>query len=220
MSPFENNATLGRESYFLEEEVSKILDEQLKRCKRGTTRNSYNRELNYAIISFAFITGARASEICSVTVTQAKKAMTTGEIKIIGKGGMNTKDRTKRRKFTRNLTVPTQLQNVIAHFLSLREGHETKKSNDMLFIGYNGNPLTRFTLWSRFQTACRQAGVEEKKLHSTRHSAGMMGYGKTKDIMATKELLGHRTLSSTMVYVRATDDSVRQLSSQLGNILG
>lgn len=215
MNGFDSDHSIDRENYFSQNEVAQILGEQLKRTGRGTTRPSYGHELNYALMSFAFITGARASEICSVTVGQLQKAMKTGELKIIGKGAMNTKNKNKIKKFSRNLIVPNDLRNILMNFVNLRNQYVSEKSGDFLFIGHKGNPITRYTLYHKFKTCCRQAGVEEKKLHSTRHTAGMLGYAHTKDVLAVKKLLGHKSISSTMVYVKASDESVKALSDQL-----
>jgi integrase len=217
MSPYEANGSIDSESYFKADEMAALLKEQIRRCKRGTKRPSYNHELNYAVMSFAFQTGARASEICTVTLPQAVKSLSTGQIRIVGKGGMSSRDRVKRRRYTRNLIISPQLQTILANYIRERETHENDKSTSMLFIGHAGNPINRYTLWHRFQTCCRQAGIEERKLHSTRHTAGMLGYGATKDVIATKALLGHRNIASTMVYVVATDDSLTNLANQIGN---
>ena len=46
--------------------------------------------------------------------------------------------------------------------------------------------------------------------HSLRHSFAMRVYRTTRDLLLTKEALGHRSVASTMVYARADESRLRR----------
>lgn len=58
--------------------------------------------------------------------------------------------------------------------------------------------------WTRKRVAFRTQNQRIKRihLHSFRHWFGTMLYHNTKDIMLVKEKLGHRSITSTQIYVQ------------------
>jgi len=53
------------------------------------------------------------------------------------------------------------------------------------------------------------------KFHALRHTFAMRLYGKTHDLLLTKQKLGHRSISSTLVYAEALDELPRDLLVRL-----
>jgi integrase/recombinase XerD len=68
----------------------------------------------------------------------------------------------------------------------------------------NGESLKRMLrdAWERIRLEVFGHGYGAVTLHSLRASFAVALYQSTKDILLVQELLGHRALSSTMVYVR------------------
>lgn len=60
--------------------------------------------------------------------------------------------------------------------------------------------------WKR---ALAEAGIADFRFHDTRHTAGSRT-ARAAGIAVTKELLGHQDIASTMRYVHATRDDVRE----------
>ncbi len=67
--------------------------------------------------------------------------------------------------------------------------------------------------WKWSSLHLRSRGEEEKRTHATRHTCGMKLYEKTKDILTTSSILGHKDVRTTQIYVKATEDAKRKAVS-------
>lgn len=84
---------------------------------------------------------------------------------------------------------------------------------DRLWFREMKNGALRSIKWRGFQHASRtaldNAGIADAKpVHDLRHHAGTTLVRKTGNLAATKALLGHDNIQSTMRYVHADDDDV------------
>jgi len=199
---------LTKQDFFTSSEVDLLSETAYKKINLGKSRYSFEKHTNYALLLLLLKTGLRISEATSLTLPQAKRGVKDGELVMVGKGGMNTKNKTKIRRFTRTVYFNSELRSIISIYLENRRQADSKAKT--LFIGRDGQPLNKFTAWHRFKTMCRQAGVEEKRTHATRHTCGMNLYEKTKDILTTSSILGHKDVRTTQVYVKATKAAKRK----------
>jgi len=111
----------------------------------------------------------------------------------------------------KKISNPTQEQKSKAIKRALKRPYEiSEQKHNFLFISRTGEPLTQQKVWARFQTICRQSGVQPRKTHATRHTTGMNLYAKTKDILTTSSILGHKSVTTTQVYVKATEEAKRK----------
>jgi len=53
-----------------------------------------------------------------------------------------------------------------------------------------------------FQLACKKAGIENRKLHSLRHSFAVRTYLKTRDIYRVAKSLGHSSVTTSEIYTK------------------
>jgi integrase/recombinase XerD len=209
-----NKTELTTDDLFTAEEQEAMLSTALKKAKLGRTRYSFGRHTNLMITHLLLRTGLRATELCSVTISQAKKGVAKGEFSLIGKGALHTNDPIKKKKATRQVVIPTELQAMIASYLEKRE--QQYSTSNALFIGRNGQPFTRFSLWHRVKTIQKQSGIEDtKRTHSFRHTYGQKCYELSKDILTTSALMGHKSTITTQIYVKATDKAKRNLVEML-----
>lgn len=79
-----------------------------------------------------------------------------------------------------------------------------------LFTASNGRRISRRHAQRRFSMWVQRAGISRQvSCHSLRHSMAMSLYHRTRDILLVKEALGHRSITSTLVYARADESRLR-----------
>ena len=62
------------------------------------------------------------------------------------------------------------------------------------------------TVSKDFKSIVRKAGVGTARLHDLRHSAATYMLASGMPIQVVKEILGHASLTTTMIYVDVMDD--------------
>lgn len=97
--------------------------------------------------------------------------------------------------------------------------------NPYLFIthqkGITKNPLSRMFFWDMFRSVLKDCGLENKGItpHCLRHTAAVVNLQRGGSVEATKKLLRHAEIESTLVYVRhlerLKDDSERQIEAYI-----
>lgn len=77
-------------------------------------------------------------------------------------------------------------------------------------------PISRWTLGRDFKEACLAAGVSPSKahFHSVKHSLGYALVAANVNLAVIKQALGHRSISSTIIYSVPSEEQVGQLVSQ------
>jgi len=196
------------DDYYSEDECQDILEASRKRVKFGYSRYSFKNHTTYVLLALLFKTGLRISEALSLTTSQIEKGLKNGQFKMVGKGGMNSNDKKKRDKYTRIVTLNTELQDLLSAYLKERET-KLDSNNKVLFFTRTGNPINRTDAYKRVKALCDSNGLEFKGVHATRHSLGMKVYKKTKDIVVVQKILGHYDVRTTQVYVKASSNDVR-----------
>ena len=79
-----------------------------------------------------------------------------------------------------------------------------------LFCAQGGGRLSARHVQRRFEHWLEVAGIPPRySPHSLRHTFATRLYERTGDILVVKEALGHKSITSTMVYARASRDRVR-----------
>lgn len=73
-----------------------------------------------------------------------------------------------------------------------------------LFVSRQGNPIHRSTLHLLMRRYGKLAGIPEHKrhFHVLKHSRAMHLLEQTRDIVGTKDWLGHKNIQNTMKYVQ------------------
>ena len=83
--------------------------------------------------------------------------------------------------------------------------------SNLLFAARNGCSLTSRHVERRFAEWLQKAGITKPASpHWLRHSFATDLYRRTGDILLVKEALGHRSISSTLVYARGDQDRLRK----------
>lgn len=85
----------------------------------------------------------------------------------------------------------------------VRSSYNNAKREDWLFPGRNGSGISQESVRKVFSNALARTGLEKEgfNLHSLRHAFGLHLYEEGTDLMSIKEAMGHKTLSSTTIYL-------------------
>ena len=145
-------------------------------------------------------TGIRVSELRYFTV----EALREGEITVTCKSK------------TRTILVPGKLKKRLLGYAkrqSIRTG--------AIFVGRNGKPLDRSSIWRKMKQLCRAAGVPESKVfpHNLRKLFARTFYGIEKDIAKLADILGHSSINTTRIYIMTTGEEHRRKIERLGLIV-
>jgi site-specific recombinase XerD len=180
------------------------VDALLEACDRST----WSGERDYVLLSLAYNTGARVSELVGLTVDDIDLAGTVS-VRILGKGR-------KRRQ------VP--LWKSTAVLLRRWIGRLQRDGGDPVFPNRWGKPLTRSGVDKRLRALVRIASTTLPSLvgrrvsaHTMRHSTAMHMLQAGVDVTSLALWLGHASPTTTHGYVEADLSMKEKALSKLGS---
>jgi integrase/recombinase XerD len=152
------------------------------------------------MIEMAYDCGLRASEICSLKISDIDE---TGGIMYVKGKGMQV----------RIVPYVGALRQVVGRYLAesrprLLEcgsvgSRGGEKSADVLFLSSRGRPMLRSELWRVLQRRGMAAGIQRDRLHphALRHSFATHLQRRGMDLRTLQELLGHSSIATTEKYI-------------------
>ena len=145
-------------------------------------------------------TGIRVSELKYFTAETVKN----GQIEIRCKGKIRT------------ILIPGKLQKRLLDYAKkngIRSG--------ALFLGRDGQPLSRSCIWGRMKRLCAAARVQACKVfpHNLRKLFARAFYAIEKDIAKLADVLGHSSVNTTRIYIMTTGLEHRRQLERLGLVV-
>ena len=167
-------------------EMEKLLDQ----ANLGTRTGIRDR----AVLEVLYSTGARLSELCSLTIYDADLQ---GRMLRINKG-KGQKDR----------VVPLGRHAVrfLREYITKIRPHFTRRNRKsrVLFVNQLGRPLSRQMVQIMVRTNAKKAGIKKKvSPHTLRHTFAGQLVKNGADVLAVQKMLGHEQLKTTQGYIRA-----------------
>jgi len=160
--------------------------------------NATNNLKHRLMLMTTYSAGLRASEVLSLKVENidSKRML----IKVTGKGG--------KQRYT--LLAETLLP-------ELREYYRTYRPEILLFPSHRkGKPLAYETIRSIYDKARKKAGVKRGSgLHTLRHSFATHLLEEGYDIRKIQVLMGHTRLTTTMIYLHVSRETLAKIPSPL-----
>lgn len=160
---------------------------------------------NHSMILLAFKHGLRASEVC---------ALKTSDVDL--KNGSITIRRLKGSlKSTQDL-LDLSGQPLVSEKRVLKSWLEERATygdkSEFLFLSQKGGKLDRSAFYRVFQQIAERAGLPAGKQHPhcLKHSLGFFLVEQGVSLPAIQQTLGHRSLASTGVYLKVTDDKANK----------
>ncbi len=169
--------------------------------------NAIDNPKHKAEIALLYSSGIRVSELCRLHCGDIH--MSTENIYI---------SRSKNRSDRYAILSQNALHNLIDY---IHQSYRTARREDWLFPGQReGEHISSESVRQIFRRHLESIGLSDKgyRLHSLRHAFGLHLYNKGVDLVTIKEALGHKSLSSTMVYVTLGIGNGRTVKSPYDDI--
>lgn len=91
-----------------------------------------------------------------------------------------------------------------------------RDGKEYVFLTMSRRPYTRRTVQAVFTRAFRESGIQKRaSCHTLRHSFATTLLSNGIDIRAIKDLLGHQSVKTTMIYLHVTEKTTRKIKSPL-----
>jgi len=150
------------------------------------------------MISMLFGSGLRVGEIVRIRIRDLDFPSLT--LRIVN--AKQNKDR---------ITVFSE--SLAAELKSLVQNREGK---EFLFLTQSGKPYTKRTVQAVFARAYAGSGIQKHaSCHTLRHSFATTLLSNGIDVRAIKDLLGHKSIKTTMIYLHVTERTAARIRSPL-----
>jgi len=114
---------------------------------------------------------------------------------------------TTKTKKGRELYVPQPLRDILLNYLWERT--KAKIDSPFLFYGPQGGPLTRSALEKAVTSMGKRVLDRRLYPHALRHTFGTL-LARSAPIRVVQEALGHKSLSSTMIYTHVSRPDIQK----------
>ena len=188
---------------------------------RGSVRRSDWAERDRALVFTALLTGLRADELIKANVGDIRITNDGAVIAVHGKGNKD-----------RHIPVGPELVNVLTDYLESRQhrfpsvkrrgqtaGPTAWPATAPLFVGSNGERITRGTLQYRVLRAFRKAGLNSQRargvlVHGLRHTFATELANENISVYTLMKLLSHESMVTSQRYVDGAATETRAAAAQ------
>ncbi|MBC7656994.1 MAG: site-specific tyrosine recombinase XerD [Frankiaceae bacterium] len=157
-----------------------------------------------AMVELMYAAGLRVSEL--VNLPSVAVNLRQGVLRVMGKGSKE-----------RLVPMGEEAQHWLEKYLGeARPALAGKRSIVPLFLGHNGEALSRQQFWNTIKKLAIAAGIESKRVspHGLRHSFATHLLNHGADLRALQMLLGHASLSTTQIYTFVAREGLKRLHKQ------
>ena len=175
----------------------------LRRVREKARGGRLIDKIDYALVTFGWATGCRASEIASVSLSG------TAANRIDLKSGLVT---ITDAKWDSKGTIPLDASSLRVIRRYVREVRPLIRNASVLhqlFITKTGSPYNPNKMSKKLAMLLRRYGLDEKSAHSFRHFFCTDLLRRGAQLHEVKALMRHRDVRSTMVYSHANVDDLR-----------
>lgn len=178
--------------------------------ERELSKQEYYRLLNeakrtgnmrlYYLMQTICATGIRVSELKFITM----EAVRAGKARVSLKGK------------NRMVLLPTALCQELKRYAK-----ERGITAGSIFITKSGRPMDRSNIFKEMKQLCEGAGVDSSKVfpHNLRHLFACIYYKVERDIARLADILGHSSVETTRIYLKASSAEQEKQLGQLGLVL-
>jgi site-specific recombinase XerD len=161
------------------------------------------RTRDWCMLLIAYRHGLRTTEVCGLRLSDLKE-------------GVLSVQRLKGSRKTEQPLYTHYREPLLDEVAALREWLRVRPNDgsDALFTSQKGGALDRCQFFRIFQSVAKAAGLSADKRHPRvlKYSLAWHLLAANADITAVSEILGHRSLSSTLQYVKAAEASEEVLA--------
>ena len=150
------------------------------------------------ILELLYTTGMRRAELLSLTLNAIDR--NKRQLQVMGK-----------RNKTRIIPLLPKVISQIDSYLVHRNQIEKTKFSNKLFVNQNGRELNPSHIYKCVTTYLAKVSTKEKvSPHVLRHTFATHLLNRGADINSIKEILGHKSLSSTQIYAKVQIPKMKQ----------
>lgn len=153
---------------------------------------------DWALLLLTYRHGLRASEVADLKLSDVNLKTRTIRVRRV-KGSMESVQTLDRLPGHPLFDEPAALRT----WLEDRKGYEDH--SDYLFVSQKGGALTTNGVWRIFSLTADAAGIKGRSVHDLKHTRASLMIQGGANIADVRQQLGHKALSSTLLYVHSTD---------------
>ena len=195
----ENPARLIRSSPARPKEPATLTEGEIRRLRAVVTESvTTTAPRDRLILELLLGTGIRLGSLVGLNVGDVD--LQSGTLSIRAKGGAEAR-----------VFLNPRLVGMLGRFLKERATQAAGGPNVPLFRGRSGRRLGARAIQLKFASWVKEAGIDRPvSVHSLRHTFATRLYEKTGDLYLVQRALGHRQITTTEIYARVTDESLRR----------
>lgn len=179
------------------EKISPFTKEQIQQLLDAARRKDFVSQRNYTLIHLLFDTGLRINE--ALSLEEKNLHLLQQRINVLGKGN---KER----------SVPFGKMTLKLLIKYLDRLKRRKRYTERIFINRYGLPVGDRHFSRSLEVYAKRAGITGVRVspHTLRHTFAVNYLLAGGDVFSLQEILGHESVETTMVYVKFTEETLRQ----------
>lgn len=183
------------------------LDESINLLENMNTDDPFYLR-DYCIITLFINCGMRLSELVGLNMQDIN--LDERSMRLLGKGNKE-----------RIIHINDACADAIVSYLPTRKESETERN--ALFLSKQGNRISNRRVEQVVENALKDSNLDNRGLstHKLRHTAATLMYQHGNvDTLVLKEILGHKSISTTEIYTHISNDTLKEAmdASPLANI--
>jgi type 1 fimbriae regulatory protein FimB len=157
----------------------------------------------HGMILLAYSHGLRASEVCNMKLSDVDLRAQAVKVSRL-KGSLSS---VQPMHVHRGEPLLDEVKTLKAYL-----AERVDDGSGFLFLSQKGGAMSRQHFHTLFQTLAEEAGIpaEKRHPHILKHSIASHLVGENVNLAVVQQKLGHRSISSTMVYVGIADEQVAE----------
>lgn len=160
--------------------------------------NSISNNKDRTMIAMLYGSGLRVSEVCSIKIKDLDFSLN----KLTIRDSKNHKDRLTLLSANLNMDLMQIIHN--------------RRANEYLFLNQSEKKYSIRTVQKIFSNALERSGLQKTPTcHTLRHSFATHLVEKGINIKTIQQLLGHKSIKTTMIYIQISDLRIKDLESPL-----
>ncbi len=161
--------------------------QEVERLLEGPSLERPHGLRDRAILEVMYATGARASEVTSLSMGDVN--IEDGYVRCHGKGNKE-----------RIVPLGTKACGALDRYFSESRPGLNKAGREAVFLTRAGRPLRREDVWRIVKAHAKKAGIKEISPHGLRHSFATHLLERGADLRSVQEMLGHANIATTQTY--------------------